>query len=335
MVHTRTVLMAVFFLAGLALLIEFFSPPPQYKISETHAQALVSSVSTNHPNETFTSPPSAKTIEAAFKAAGKAFYPEDEVTAIPDPALGLGSLISVKRAMPIQLKDGKKNYTIRTWASDVAGLITEQQIQLGKEDKISYPTTKALSANLKIVITRVARTTITETEVIEFQTIVENDYYTYEGSQAVKSNGENGSREKKYLLIREDGELISKTLIASKTLKAAKPKRVVRGALVWYSSRCDRYKDWAVDASLKNGINPNALYYRMFKESSCTPTSVSSAAQKYSGLLQYEPNLWVTLSAKAGYPGASIWDAKSQIYVTAWAWANGHRSRWPKDPPSF
>ncbi|MBI4948147.1 G5 domain-containing protein [Candidatus Berkelbacteria bacterium] len=329
MVQTKTVISAVFFLTVLALVIEFFSPPQQ-KTSSAIMQSFVSSATsetTSHPTETFTAPPSAKTINDAFKKAGKEFYPEDEITAVPDPSLGLGSLITVKRAMPITLTDGKKKFVIRTWASDLAGLLNESQIKLGDEDKINPSPITTLKPNLKVTITRVARSHVTEIDTIEYKTIVENNFYEYVGTEKVVTAGKNGEIEKRYLIIRIDGEIASKTLVSSKVIKPSVTKKVIRGALKRVTARCQKYVDWAVDASLKNGINPNDLLYRMFKESSCTPTSVAAAG--YQGLLQYDPSLWVSLSAKAGYPGASIWDAKAQIYTTAWAWANGHRRRWP------
>jgi hypothetical protein len=143
----------------------------------------------------------------------------------------------------------------------------------------------------------------------------------------VVTAGQNGAKENKFLLIREDGELISKTLVSSKITRAVQNSVIRVGALNPVSSSCSQFKDWVIDASNRNGINPNELFGRMERESHCNPGS--QAAAGYQGILQYDPHWWPSISAAAGYSGASIWDAKSQIYVTAWAWSHGYRSRWP------
>lgn len=307
-------------LAAIVSIFFFFNPAEAQQDPLPKADPL-------HPVEVFRSTASARTITEAFAQAGVDYYPEDIVSAFPDPALGLGSVITIKRALPITLRDGKTTYRVRTWEQTVGSLIKEKGIELGDEDRVSPNLMTPLQKNMPITITRVARTNVTETEVIPAKTVVQKDYYQFVGTSSVVNAGRSGERKNVYLVIREDGELISKTLISTGVVSAAQDRVVREGALNRVNSRCLPYKDWVVDASLKNGIDPNALFFRIFRESSCNPSAEARAG--YQGLLQYDPGLWPTLSARAGFKDASIWDARSQIYVTAWAWANGHRSRWP------
>lgn len=299
----------------------FRSTPP----IATPAEAANETVS--HPEEKFWADSSAGSIVAAFNQAGVAYFPEDKVTAFPEPSLGLGTVVTVVRAMPVVVQDGKKTLTLRTWEDTVGGLIGEKKIELGAEDRVAPSLDTPLSTNLRITITRVARTQVTEKEIIPFQTVIEKDYNQFVGAQKVVQAGKHGEKEKIYLLIREDGELVSKTLLRTTTTLTPQVQRVQQGGLNPVPTKCLQYKDMVVDASNKNKIDPNALFYRMQKESNCNYNS--QAAAGYQGILQYDPAFWVSVSAKAGYPSASIWDAKAQIYVTAWAWAHGYRSRWP------
>ncbi len=304
----------------------FRSTPP------TAVPVVAADTKANHPEETFTADSSARTVVASFAQAGRPYYPEDKVVAFPDPALGLGTVITVTRAMPVVVQDGKRTTTLRTWQSTVEGLLNEKKLELGAEDRISPTGPTSLSPNLRIVITRVARTQVVEKETIVFQTVIEKDYSQFVGGQKVVQAGKNGEKEKTYLLIREDGELISKTLLSSATTTQPQTQRIQQGGLNPVMAKCVQYKDWVVDASKKNGIDPNALFYRLQKESSCNPYAVGYGpkGQVYEGMFQYQKGeLWNTLSTNAGFAGKSVWDAKAQIYVTAWAWANGHRSRWP------
>lgn len=295
-------------------------------------EVLVSAATDSHPTEVFSVVHKVSSLPAAFAAVNIDYYPEDKISYFPDPTLGIGTVVTVQRAMPVTLIDGKKKTYLRTWQTTVGSVLAEKKVELGADDKIAPTLATPLSANMTVTITRVARTTVTETETILFQTKIEKDYSQFVGPQTVVTPGKNGQLAKTYLVIREDGELVSKTLQSAKTTLAAVTAVVKQGGLNPVPKQCLPMKDWVVDASKKNGIDPNALYYRMQKESRCNPNSVGRGpkGQVYEGMFQYESGgLWESMSTKAGFKGASVWDARSQIYVTAWVWANGGRGRWP------
>lgn len=291
-------------------------------------EVLVSAATEYHPTEVFSVVHQANSLSEAFQAAGVDYFPEDKVAYFPDPSLGIGTVITAQRALPVTVIDGKKTRVLRTWQITVGDFLKEKKIELGNDDKIAPTLVTPLTKNTTIIITRVARTNVTEIETVPYQTKIEKDYNQFVGGQTVLKVGKNGRLEKTYLLIREDGELVSKTLLSAKIIESAVTAIVSQGGLNPVPSHCKVLKDWVVNASTKNKIDPNSLYYRIVRESNCHPNS-SGAGGKYLGLLQYEQGFWNSVSAKAGYAGASIWDAKSQIEVTGWAWANGFRGRWP------
>ena len=317
-------------ITALGLLAFFTITLPESKSNQTFAQdaTLISAATDYHPTDVFSVVHKADSLPQAFQAAGVDYFPEDKVSYFPDPNLGIGTVITVQRALPITVVDGKKSRTLRTWQNTVGDLLKEKKIELGNDDKIAPTLVTTLTKNMTVTITRVARTNVTETEIVPYQTKIEKDYNQFVGGQTVLKSGQNGQLEKTYLLIREDGELISKTLISSKTALPAVTAVVRQGGLNPVPRQCITMKDWVVEASKRNGIDPNALFYRIVRESNCHPNS-SGAGGKYKGLLQYEQGFWNSSSAKAGYPGGDIWDAQTQINVTAWNWAHGNRGRWP------
>lgn len=229
--------------SGLIAVVALFS----FSLRPAEAQIEIAPLDTDtlHPIEIFQGDPSALTIIEAFAHAGVDYYPEDIVSAFPDPSLGIGSVITVQRAMPIILTDGKKTYAVRTWQNTVAGILKEKNIILGDEDRVSPTLATTLQLNMPIAITRVARTTVTETERIIYKTVQNNDSTLYRGNNIVTQQGQNGSREKKYLVIREDGELISKTLTSNVVTKEVVNKivrigtklrigEIVTGQATWY-----------------------------------------------------------------------------------------------------
>ena len=318
------------YLSGVFILLLFwlFSLATKPLSAQTSAvdQTLLSSASSLHPVEVFSVNAAANIVEA-FAAAGKEYYPEDRISFFPDPSLGLGTVITAQRALPVTVVDGKKTKILRSWEKTAGDFLKEKKIGLGDEDRITPALGTPLELGTTITIIRVARTTVKEKEVIPFQTKIEKDYHQFVGPATIVTAGKNGEREKTYLVIREDGELVSKTLVASTLTRAPRQAVVRQGGLNPVPSHCRSLKDWVVDASLKNKIDPNSLYYRILRESNCHPNS--QAGSGHQGLFQYDPNWWSAIAARAGFTGASIWDAKAQIYVTAWAWANGYRSRWP------
>ena len=199
--------------SGLIVVITLFSFSLRPVVAQDELVAV--EIDPLHPIEIFQGSPQALTIAEAFSQAGIEYYPEDIVTVFPDPSLGLGSIITVQRAMPINLIDGKKSYVVRTWENTVKDILNEKKIALGDDDRISPTLATPLQMNMKIAITRVARTNITEIEKIIYKVIENDDPTLYRGNNIVTQEGQNGSREKKYLLIREDGELISKTLTSN------------------------------------------------------------------------------------------------------------------------
>lgn len=225
----------------------FVLTQPNSRHDQTYAQdaTLVSAATDLHPTQVFSVVHKADSLQEAFQAAGVSYFPEDKVSFFPDPILGLGTVITVQRALVITVVDGKKTKTLRTWATTVGGLLKDKKIELGDDDKIAPTLTTPLAQNTIITINRVARTQVSELETINFPTVQKNDDTMWRGESILVQEGKNGQREKKYLLIREDGELVSKTLLSNNVIVAAVNKilrvgtklkigRTLTGKSTWY-----------------------------------------------------------------------------------------------------
>ncbi|MEK7548624.1 MAG: G5 domain-containing protein [Patescibacteria group bacterium] len=195
--------------------------------------------------EKFSADSQAGSLSAAFRQANKEYYPEDKVVAFPDPALGLGTVVTVTRALPVVVNDGRNQLVVRSWQKTVGGLLQEKHFELGVDDRVTPSLTSALGPESVITITRINRTEVTQTEKIAFQTVERGDPETYRPGRKIVTEGRNGVREKKYLLIRQDEKLVSKTLIASTVINQPvsqvikvgtklKIGRVVTGRATWY-----------------------------------------------------------------------------------------------------
>jgi len=147
------------------------------------------------------------------KSLGATVYTEDKISSFPDVKMGIGSKITVIQAPKYTVIDAKKKFEYRSWVGSVGELLIEQKIELGIDDKINFSKETVLLPNMEIKITRVAKTTIIEPEVIKFTTTKKNNPNLEKGTKNVLQAGKNGKKDKYYLVTREDGVEKSRKLI--------------------------------------------------------------------------------------------------------------------------
>lgn len=253
-------------------------------------------------------------------------FPEDKFTAFPDIKMGIGSKITLYRAPEIDLIDGKKESTLRSWTKTVGEFLAEQNIELGTDDKINFAAGSELENGMKLVIVRVARTTVLEHKSVDFKVTKKNDNTLDKGKIKIQQKGIAGDRTLTYLVLREDGVTKSKTLQKNEVTTPPVDEIQIIGTKPVITGWC-KYNDLVLDASIKNGLDPDTLCALMHKESNGHADSIGQGGA-HMGLFQYDPGFWASASARAGYSGADILDAKAQIYTTAWALTHGLSGRW-------
>lgn len=252
-------------------------------------------------------------------------YPEDLFSAFPDPRLQIGTTITINRAPVIYLQDGLQSIELRSWSKNVSDLFKEKNIILGPLDNLSVSFESLIKDKDTLTITRVGERDETIEEVIAYQKIEKSTSDLYKGESKLQQKGSAGKKLKIFRLRYENNALVSRTLINEEIAVPAQTEITLIGIKPRVTVRC-RFNDIVEEASAKYGLDPNALCRTMMCESNGNPNSDGG---NYKGLFQYTFGLWTDISPRAGFPGASIWDARAQIYVTAWAWSHGYRGRWP------
>lgn len=140
------------------------------------------------------------------------YYPEDKLSAFPDPKLGIGSVITINRAPVIEIKDGKKIKDYRSWTKTVGELLAEKGIELGIDDKIDLPISANIADGLTIIITRVAKTTVIEPKPIDFKIVTKKNSSQEKDYKKILQAGKKGIKNYYYLVTREDGVEVSRQL---------------------------------------------------------------------------------------------------------------------------
>ena len=281
----------------------------------------------NHPTEIYYGDPFLKSLDEMLASLGLEVFKEDKLEFIPPPELGMGSKITIHRALPVEVTDAKKVTIYRTWQETVDGLLKENSIELVGQDSVDPALETKLTQDMKIKITRVAEVEVTEKESIDFKTIRKEDIDLEKGQTRIDQKGIKGEREVIYIVKRVDGEEVSRTRKSSEITKDPVNEILIIGIGPKYTS-VGPYKDTINAAARKYLINGTALHCLMMRESGGSADAGYPDAD-YKGLFQYEEGYWADASARAGYGGASIYDAEAQIFTTAYELTHGQSRRWP------
>ena len=298
------------------------SEPVKKEVAGAHAE-----VDPNHPEEIYFGRASFTTLDSMLKDLSVTVYPQDKVTTFPPPELGLGSKIVIDRATPVLVTDAKISKTYRTWKQTIAELLSEQGIELLGKDSAEPAINTVISWNMKVKITRVAEVEVVQKEDIDFKTIKKNTVDLERGQTKTEQKGVKGQKDVTYLVKRVDGEEVSRKVTDTKITKEPVTEILIIGIgpkLV----HSGYFQDYLNAAAKKTLVNATALQCLMMRESGGgTDTGYPDAY--YKGLFQYEEGYWQAASARAGFGGASIYDARAQIFTTANEIANGQSRRWP------
>jgi hypothetical protein len=241
-------------------------------------------------------------------------YPEDAVTRelILDPVAdgGAGEKIIIKRAPVFTVSVDDQEKTIRSWAKDIRGVL-DGHVALGVKDIVA-PALSAPAIPGEIIVTRINVVEEEKNVTVPFATSIKKDYWIAKGKNKVITAGVNGQRKQIYKVTYKNGIEVSRVLISQSTIGVPVTEVLLRGVM----PTNDKYGHWPtiVAAASKYGVDAEEMFNVMM----CESKGYTYAGSTYKGVFQYHPDTWSGASRLAGYPNADIYDAKAQIYVTAW-----------------
>lgn len=186
----------------------------------------------DHLVERYYGTPGLTTVAAQLEALEVALAPEDQVTAIPDPALGIGSWIEITRATPVSIIDGRDVREVRTWSTTLAQLLEEERVTIDDDDKIVPSVDTLLVADMSVAITRVGVSEEIESESIDFKRLVQDDADLEKGVTRIEQQGRVGLRLRTYQVTRENGEVTSRRLAKTEVSREPINEVTVRGTKV-------------------------------------------------------------------------------------------------------
>lgn len=249
--------------SGVSLIAVNFSHAQNYQLPKgVHAEEIEGML---HQVEYHYGAPLTYSWQEMLKEKSVDFYPEDRISAFPDPKLGLGSQIVIKRANQIVINDAGQQKTVRTWANNIDGVLAENNIAIGESDIISPAKDKTLASLVgsehnvvsrdgrensnptitEITITRVSNTEVREQEEIAYKTITKEDNTLEKGTTKKEQVGKKGTKELTYKIRRENNQEVEKKLVKNEILRQAQDEVILKGTkVVVYGTGTATWYDW-------------------------------------------------------------------------------------------
>ncbi|MCQ2480468.1 MAG: ubiquitin-like domain-containing protein [Clostridia bacterium] len=161
------------------------------------------------------------TVNDALKEANIQLGENDELEgADKDDYLSTGLVVKIKRAVSVMISaDGDVTNVYVTKGSTVEDALNKAVITADDDDIISKPLNKVITKNTTVKITRIHIVKRTETQTVEFKTVVEKDKTLAKGKTKIKQQGVDGEQEATYEDKFIDGELAESNLKKTKITK--------------------------------------------------------------------------------------------------------------------
>ncbi|HLU23199.1 MAG TPA: ubiquitin-like domain-containing protein [Bacillaceae bacterium] len=175
----------------------------------------------------------AKTVDEFLDNQEININDHDEVDFSVDEKIYENMKLSIDRAFPIVLKDGKAEEK-KVWSTSitVADFLRQQGITLGKLDRVEPSLDKNVEPNGEVNVFRVEKVTDVVEEPIDFKVITKKDSTLAKGSEKVVQQGKEGLLKKEYEVTKENGKEIDRKLVAEKTVQESQNKIVAVGTKV-------------------------------------------------------------------------------------------------------
>jgi len=189
---------------------------------------------------------SARTVSEFLDEKKIKLAERDDLTPDKDALLGSGTTIVIQRAIKIKIQvDGK---TIENWTlqKNIGGAIAENNLTLGRLDKVEPNISFSPRTDTPIIITRINVEEKVITEDVEFKTVSNTDKTLSWREKKITQTGEKGVREVTYRITYKNGEEVSRVALEKKITKDPiteivtqgtymKLGKAVKGQSTWYA----------------------------------------------------------------------------------------------------
>jgi hypothetical protein len=243
---------------------------------------------------------------------------------VPPPAPAVLRLVAP--SVPLTLLDAGGLVPMRAPRSaTVAEALAVNGIEVGPQDRLSAAPDAIVSAGDVIRLTRVADYDTVVREPVGFAVQVIRDADLALGRVVVVTPGVPGLADNTYRVQVVDGAEAGRTLVSS--VEVVTPVTEVRRLGTKPAPAPGDIESIIRAAAARWGADPAQLLRVAWCESRYNPGAYN-ASSGASGLFQFMPRTWAANSVRAGYGGASVFDAVANANTAAYMFANSQAYQW-------
>ncbi|MFC5714444.1 ubiquitin-like domain-containing protein [Thalassorhabdus alkalitolerans] len=208
----------------------------------------------------------ARTVEDLTSELEVEVNKHDYISHDLDQTVEEGLALRYEQAFPVSVIVDGQEKELYTTSTTVADFLQEAEVILEEDDRVKPELKEKLTNETEIQVTRVEKITDVVEEEIDFKTVTSKDDSLESGEKRVNEKGEKGLLEKKYEVVLEDGEEVSRKLVKEEKVKEKKDRLVTIGSKPSTSGQSNKQTQSAPE-----------------QDSSPSPTNSTSSAQSSSG----------------------------------------------------
>lgn len=172
-----------------------------------------------------------RTIEGTLKENGIEVGQKDKVEPNLDSNIGNHDIINIKKAVNVEIKVDGQQVDILTAEEDIESMLRAEGINVIEEDKVLPSKDSKVQDGMEVQVVRVETKTLTETQPIDYNTVVNEDNNLGNNQTKIVQEGSNGERQVSTRVVYEDGKEVSKKIISENVVKQPTDKIVLQGTL--------------------------------------------------------------------------------------------------------
>lgn len=154
---------------------------------------------------------------------------KDKIEPSLDTVIEDGDTITIKRAVNVKLITDGEEKEIKTAENTIEDLIKEENLDVEDHDIVEPSKDSLIEDGMEIKLIDVEVETITEKEILAYETITQEDSNLEQGTVQVKSEGANGEKEVTYEVYYHDGKLVDKKKVSESVNIEPQNKVQVKG----------------------------------------------------------------------------------------------------------
>jgi uncharacterized protein YabE (DUF348 family) len=246
-----------------------------------------------------------KRVKNILEEANIEVAEHDEISLGLDTEVGADHKIDIQKAFQLTLVDGLEERQVWSTSTTVANFLKQQGITLGEYDRVGKSMEEVITPDDRIAVVRVEKVTDVVEESIDFAIEKKTDSSLLKGKEKVVTTGKKGAVERTFEVVKENGQVVSKTLQKEKVVKEPSKQVVAVGTKVITAS-----------VSRNNSSAPSNG-----KEFYVTATAYTANCSGCSGITATGLNLKANPSSKVIAVDPSVIPLGSKVWVEGYGYA--------------